>query len=121
VRPGGRVAWLWFQSECVSDLQTAMCSRARNCTTRPWWSRPVKYGPRRMALETNALPAGVVVVGTRSPMLLWMSSVEVGEVGDERGVDFSGDVALEASDDVFGREALGGASSHVGAGAGVVA
>jgi hypothetical protein len=61
VRLGGRVVWLWFQSECVSELQTAMCSRARNCTTRPRWSRPVKYGPRRMALETNARPAALVV------------------------------------------------------------
>jgi hypothetical protein len=56
------VAWLWFQSECVTDLQTAMCSRARNWTTSGDPSRPGNYDPRRMALETNALPAAVVGV-----------------------------------------------------------
>jgi hypothetical protein len=61
VRLGGHVVWLWFQSECVRELQTAMCSRARNCTTRLRWSRPVKYGPLpERELETNALPAAVV-------------------------------------------------------------
>src|SRR5690242_1888530 len=55
-------------------------------------------------------------------MLLWKSSaVEGGEVGQEGGVDFADDVALEASHDVLAAESLLGASLDVGAGAGVIA
>src|SRR2546430_14284765 len=49
------------------------------------------------------------------------SGVECGEVGEECGVDFADDVALEAADDLFLAEALCGASVHVGLGSWVVA
>src|SRR5712691_4743409 len=45
---------------------------------------------------------------------------EAGEIGTERVVELTGDVALEAADDVAFGEAFGGAAGGVGAGAGAV-
>jgi hypothetical protein len=50
-------------------------------------------------------------------MLLWMSSGEFKIVRDDDLVELAGDVALEASDDLFLGQAVFGASFHVGAGA----
>src|SRR5262245_61001780 len=72
------------------------------------------------ARETvRRMPCSLQVATT--PMLLWKSSGEGGEVGAKGDVDLPGNVTLEAAQDFLAGQAFGSAPGGVGAGAGVVA
>jgi hypothetical protein len=62
VRLGGRLTTVGVQRLAVNEMQMAMCSSPRICTTRPRGEGDEVETPEPEALETNALPAGITRV-----------------------------------------------------------